>query len=179
MIEKEFDKAPWIIRSNGDIISKKLNKPRKLFPNNAGYLMANYRKDGKVYNYYIHRLVAEAFIGEIPKGMAINHKDGNKLNNDVSNLEIVTYSENIRHADKTGLRNMPTGECNAQSKLTNEEAKNLIFESMKGATNNELADKYGLHPRYVSLIRHRKRWKNLWEEIERATTIERLKKDAS
>lgn len=46
-------------------------------------------------HYLIHRLVAELFIGEIPKGYCIDHIDGNKLNNRVDNLRICTYSDNI------------------------------------------------------------------------------------
>jgi hypothetical protein len=44
-----------------------------------------------------HRIVAEAFIGKIPKGKEINHMDGNKHNNKVDNLEIMTRQENITH----------------------------------------------------------------------------------
>lgn len=47
---------------------------------------------------YVHRLVATAFLGEIPQGMTINHKDGDKSNNRIENLEIVTYRENHLHA---------------------------------------------------------------------------------
>ena len=41
-----------------------------------------------------HRLVAQAFIGNIPQGMDVDHRDGNRHNNNVSNLRIVTHSEN-------------------------------------------------------------------------------------
>lgn len=51
---------------------------------------------------YVHRLVAEAWIGEIPEGYEVNHKDGNKTNNEISNLKIVTPSENIRHSFEFG-----------------------------------------------------------------------------
>ena len=51
--------------------------------------------------YYIHRVVAEVFdIGDI-EGLCVNHKDGEKSNNAVANLELVTYSENHKHAFKT------------------------------------------------------------------------------
>lgn len=46
----------------------------------------------------VHRFVAEAFIGEIPEGMVVNHKDGNTSNNNVENLEIITYTENYEHS---------------------------------------------------------------------------------
>lgn len=54
-------------------------------------------------NYYVHRLVAEAFIGEIPKGFQVNHLDGDKHNNVPSNLEIVTRLQNMQHAHHLGL----------------------------------------------------------------------------
>lgn len=47
---------------------------------------------------YVHRLVCEAFFGPIPQGMTVNHKDGDKQNNALNNLEIVTYSQNHLHA---------------------------------------------------------------------------------
>lgn len=52
---------------------------------------------------YIHILVAETWIGSIPKGYTVNHKDLNKFNNDVENLEIITLSENLKHAWENGV----------------------------------------------------------------------------
>jgi len=174
MEKKEFDKAPWIICSKGQVISKKTGKPRIQYKNKNGYPMVNYRcnQTQTTYNYYVHRLVAEMFIGEIPSEMCVNHKDGNKTNNDVSNLEIVTYKENMRHAHDNGLKNGHFGEKNGMGKLKDSETIELIKDILKGLTNDEVAKKYNLHSRYVSLIRHKRRQKKAWEHVERATTIE-------
>lgn len=50
----------------------------------------------------VHRLVASAFFGDNPD-MEVNHKDGNKLNNTISNLEWCTHKENIQHSFRIGL----------------------------------------------------------------------------
>lgn len=73
--------------------------------NGFGYKNINiYNYDlGKGVKFYKHRLVAELFIGEISQGMQVNHKDGDKGNNHVSNLEIVSAKENVKHMHDTGL----------------------------------------------------------------------------
>lgn len=69
-----------------------------------GYFMVSLFFEGKHKRLYLHRLVAETFIPN-PEGKAeVNHKDGNKLNNNLENLEWVTRGENLQHAYDTGLR---------------------------------------------------------------------------
>lgn len=63
--------------------------------NGVGYLNIKLKKDGYRKHYYVHRLVWETFNGVVPQGYEINHKDHNKYNNELSNLEIVTHSENL------------------------------------------------------------------------------------
>lgn len=62
-----------------------------------GYLQCAIKINGKYQKQKVHRLVAMAFIGDV-KNMTVNHKDGNKLNNRVENLEIISHYENMQHA---------------------------------------------------------------------------------
>lgn len=77
---------------------------------NSGYLSIKFTKNKIRTSHLIHRLVAEAFIPNTENKREVNHIDGNKLNNKVTNLEWVTSAENKQHAIATGLKvyNLPT-----------------------------------------------------------------------
>lgn len=68
-----------------------------------GYQRVSLWMKGEIFTMYVHRLVAAAFLGELGEGAVVNHKDGCKTNNHVSNLEITTHSGNRSHAVRTGL----------------------------------------------------------------------------
>lgn len=90
--------------------------------NNLGYHKVQLYKDGKSKMFYVHRLVAMSFIPNPDNKPQINHKDGNKDNNTIDNLEWVTSKENLRHAVETGLRQPSqmkgrTGKLNKMSKI--------------------------------------------------------------
>ena len=70
----------------------------------GGYLQLRVKIDGKLKTVVVHRLVAEAFIPNPENKPEVNHKDGNKKNNHIDNLEWATRSENIQHAVTAGLR---------------------------------------------------------------------------
>lgn len=171
-IRKEVEGFPWWITSEGEVISKKLNKPRKLFVSNCGYPFVTYTSPSGTINRYVHRLVAESFIGDIPEGYCVNHINGDKADNNVSNLEIVTLSENIQHAVRTGLKPSKYGEDCSTAKLTKDNFLRLVSDLLRGLSNTEIGEKFGLHSRYVSLIRHKRRWRKDWALLEGSTTIE-------
>ena len=60
-------------------------------------------KDGKPKDFLVARLIALTFLGEPPQGFTVNHKDGNRMNNAVDNLEWLSLADNIRHGFETGL----------------------------------------------------------------------------
>lgn len=165
--------AGYSVTEDGKVISYKGKFPRvlKTSVNNCGYEIVTISINNRRKTFYVHRLVAQTFIGDIDGDMTVNHKDGNKLNNHVSNLEIVSYSENEKHAYEYGLKPHMTGETNGMSKLSEQQAMSLIYDIIQGLSNKEIGRKYGLHPQYVSLIRHKRRWIHLWRLVERATTI--------
>lgn len=117
---------------------------------------------GKSKSFYVHRLVAECFLGGIEKGLEVNHKDGDKSNNHKSNLEIVTPSENMKHAYKKGFNKPPRmiGSKHKKSKITEKDVL-YIRENKDGLTQKELGDKYGLKQSTVSNIVLRQTWKHI------------------
>lgn len=93
------------------------------YPKNNWYPYLSLCKNGKAINKNIHRLVAEAFIPNPNNFPIINHIDGNKQNNSISNLEWCTYSHNNREAHKIGLN-----KGTAKTTLQFDKKGNLIKE---------------------------------------------------
>lgn len=93
------------IHEEGVIERINTNKSLKPQNNGNGYLKVTLTIKGRQYQRYIHRLVAEIYIGRKDYQNQVNHIDGNKSNNSVTNLEWVSNSENQIHAHLTGLKN--------------------------------------------------------------------------
>ena len=85
------------------------------------YFTVSLNKNKNRRNFSVHRLVAEAFIPNPNYFPVVNHKDGNKKNNFVENLEWVTQGENLLHASRIGLRKTGADSCNA--KLTEDQVR--------------------------------------------------------
>ena len=87
-------------------LRKGIEKERIPNKNNSGYLIVGLHKDGKIKNFLIHRLVAEAFIENVNDLPQVNHKDENKLNNCVENLEWCSAKYNSNYGEHNyNLRN--------------------------------------------------------------------------
>jgi DNA-binding transcriptional regulator YiaG len=118
--------------------------------NSSGYKQATLYKDKKGIIHSVHRLVATAFLRREPHHEVINHKDGNKQNNYVDNLEWCTYGHNQAHAIRTGLIRIHRGENHYASKLTNAQRKEIIKLRSNGMKQRVIAEMYGIGQQTVS-----------------------------
>lgn len=123
------------------------------------YLHVCLYKDGKSIPVNIHRLVATEFI-ENPNGYKeVNHKDEDKTNNAVSNLEWCTHKYNNNYGSK---RESTRGANNPMSKITQDVAEFIKKHHLScGGTmrNIELSKMFNLSPTHVCAVAHGRRWK--------------------
>lgn len=130
------------------------------YKNQCGYLtvvLSAQPRKKKVY--FLHRLVAAAFIGERPEGQFVNHLDGDKLNNRPENLEYVTPKGNKRHASQMGL--IMRGAEHCHTKLSDDDVRNIRALHEQGWQQKAIAAKYGLHSSTVMRIIFRRTWMHL------------------
>jgi len=98
----------------------------------------------------IHRIICETFIGPCPEGLQVNHKDGDKTNNKLENLEYVTRKQNCAHASEAGL--YQTGEDHHAAKLTEEDVLEIVISLEEGESQYSVAARYGITQANVSMI---------------------------
>lgn len=111
--------------------------------------------------FYVHRLVAKMFLPRLFENYVVNHKDGNKLNNNFSNLEWVSIQENVDHSIENGLT--PQGEKSTSAKLS---SKNVLvirrlFKINPKFNRNEVSRKLGVSESTIRKIIFNQRWKHL------------------
>lgn len=92
----------YIISNLGNIRHISSDKNRNIYNNGYGYLTVKILNNKKYKNFYVHRLVAEAFIDNPDNLKEVNHKDCNTMNNNVENLEWCNHFENIAYANILG-----------------------------------------------------------------------------
>jgi hypothetical protein len=126
-----------------------------------GYCIVNLWGNSKNKSCKAHRLVAIHFITNIGNKPQVNHKDGNKDNNHVDNLEWCDCHENMIHAFKNGLSSN-RGEKSSQSRLSNEQVLEIrkMHDSGK-CSKKEIGKKFGYSVGGINGIVSRRTWSHL------------------
>ena len=124
-----------------------------------GYLKCAIMQNGKTHYFLTHRLIALAFLPREHESMEVNHIDGNKQNNAVSNLEWVTRSQNIVHAYK--FLGAPSGCQRPNAKFTEEEIRFIRKKHSEGFKGTEIERMFNrkIRSQSISDIVLRKKYK--------------------
>lgn len=153
-----------VLNKNKDFILKHVIEPR-------GYhcVTLSLKSKGQK-RFYIHDLVAKAFIPKPDGKYEVNHINGNKDCNYIENLEWVKQKENIKHAIETGLRQKLYGENHHKNKYSEEFIHNICKLIEKGYAPRKIIKEKGIqcqgkeYAYYKRLIKHIKR-KEQWVQI--------------
>lgn len=161
MRKKIIDFEKYEISDEGYVYNTCTERIQKQKIAGRGYPQVSFWKDGKRYYRYIHRLVAEYFIENPNNYDCVNHKDGNKLNNNVNNLEWCTNKQNMRHAFEKGLQ--PSGELRSTSKLKLEDIL-FIYDNYKSIDYVDLAKMFDVSYSTIQRVYKGKRYKNIYRQ---------------
>lgn len=127
--------------------------------NGRGYVSVKLRSPGRYRRYYLHRLVAMAFVPLVEGCPCVNHKDGNKANNCVDNLEWTDDAANKRHAVGLGLYEQ--GERRYNAKLTNSDVREIRHLCASGVPQRLVGIAFGISQGGVSQIVTRRKWSHV------------------
>jgi len=150
-IARKFGNS-FVKRKNIKITKRELN-----YVGERGYIQISLNIKGKIYHCQAHRLVWIFFNGFIPDDKEINHKNGIKTDNRLENLELVTASENTKHAVKFGLNNTK-GEKSPLAKLTDDDVKEIRERYINKETQSSIAKDFNVGLNNISKIVNRQRW---------------------
>ena len=161
---KGFEKY-FQINHKGEVLSKRTNRILKQGISKTGYPIISTKiggRNGKAYCLKIHRLMALTFLANPNNLPEVNHIDGNKLNNNLSNLEWISKSNNIKHAHANNLISTK-GENHPSAKITvkdvntmREDFKN--FDGKKKDFYNKYAQLFNLYHGHIKDIVYGRYW---------------------
>lgn len=149
-MEKDIPNHPGFkARSDGTIIGKR-GRPIKGHIDRCGYREVLLSENGKTNNARVHRLMAETFIPNPDNLRDVNHKDGNKLNNDISNLEWSSHSDNIKHSYKNQLQTKVANRHGNYKVLSHDDKQKIYSLHNEGLLDREIAEIIGCSRELVS-----------------------------
>ena len=141
----------YTVTEDGRVFSG--DKERRQHINHAGYATVQLKAGGKYKKFRVHRLVAMKYLVHKPD-MAINHIDGDKLNNHYTNLEYTTVGENLRHY-------WQSGKWHQRIKLDHSRAEKIREQLAHGEKATNLAKEYGVTAGYIRQVAKGQYWGRL------------------
>lgn len=157
----------YYVTEDGHVWSSKTNKFLSEHNDKNGYKKVRMScldlEPGKTHTFSVHRLVLENFNPiEGMEELQVNHKDGNKANNSLDNLEWMTCFENIHHAMDNGLRAV----INGAAKLNPKQVEEIYRRSTDGERNVDLSSEFGVHPDIIGKIKNGRIWREVTSNLE-------------
>lgn len=149
-----FGNIRRISGSKGAVIGRIL-KPN--FNKQKGYYYITLSKNCIQTQYSLHRIVAMSFLGE--SELQVNHKDGNKLNNYITNLEYMSCKNNLLHA--TNVLKKRCCESHWNSRLTKEQVLEIKSLKNSGITHQLIANKFNVSRPLITEIMLGRKWANI------------------
>lgn len=148
-------------KKNGDPKFKITNdRILKIFKSCNSYINIHLYKDGNKKTFLVHRLMAISFIPNPKNKEFVNHIDGNKLNNNLLNLEWCTRKENNDHGYSMGLMHKSHGVNHTSAKLNDKSVKE-IRQRVVSETQTSLAKEFGVTQQVIYNCIIRKIWKHV------------------
>lgn len=159
----------------GNIRHTRTKLPKYKNVNKVGYYLVQARIDGKIYTLKLHRLVAETWLEPPSKELldlcksthhgvvCVNHKDGNKLNNTVENLEWCSHEQNVKHAYKNDMIPYLKGSMNGMSKLEEQDVHIICKMFEDDYSVKTVIERFpNISRAQITKIRAGHAWKHVW-----------------
>ena len=175
IIKIDNENTQYLVSNHGNVRKITSDSNMVLSYSHKNYIRINLSINGKQTVKTVHRLVAEAFIpipqkyikkGYTIKDLTVNHKDGVKSHNVVTNLEWNTIKENTIHAFDNGLANTSIGEKSHLAKMSNEQAIKCCELLEQGYRTSEIANIVGVTKKSVQKIKDGESWKRLASQFK-------------
>lgn len=140
---------------------KNKTKPGMLNPalHQSGYLVVKMYRDNKPKQFYVQRLIAEAFLGMRPWSYEVNHIDGIKTNNAAENLEYLTSAGNTQHAHRLGLANNGSGFTARNSKLNSSDIEKIKIRLGNGESYGKICKDFSVSKQTICNLKKGRTYK--------------------
>lgn len=151
--------AEYEVSDYGRVRNKTTCKVKSLRYNKGGYLRVTLYPSGKTYT--IHQLVCRTYLGEPLSGQEVNHINGVRDDNNLTNLEWVSRSANCKHRDTVLRRDKWEGTSNPANSISEDVIRKIKYGDFPNKTNKEIGEIFGVSREHTRRIRKGLRWKHI------------------